>query len=491
MAIIKKFNLNNTVQIISYLVIYNHSKAIGNKLLISLYKNKYISICGMEDSVKNNADAIIFHIAICFGAKANSHYGRREIACANFSSPLRDKSLRNEDNMAERNLNFDRIINRKNTRCLKYDFAKRRGMPEDVLPLWVADMDFETSSYIEDALVERAKEGIFGYSEVQIPYFEIVKDWQVRHHKWNIEEKWLIKTPGVVFALAMAVKAFTDPGDNVLIQQPVYYPFSEVISDNGRNIVSNTLYLGEDNRYHIDFEDFENKIVNENIKLFLHCNPHNPVGRVWSEKELTRLGDICVKHNVIVVSDEIHNDFILKGEHTVFANIKKEFEDISIICTSPSKTFNLASMMISNIFIPNSTLRSRYRKELDAAGISQLGVMGLVACEAAYKDGEEWYQAMLKYIKENVEFTRRFVEEKMHGVKMIDLEGTYLVWLDFRGTGIDADELDNIIINKAKLWLDSGKIFGDCGRGFQRINVACPRSVLNEALVRIENAIAK
>ena len=301
----------------------------------------------------------------------------------------------------------------------------------------------------------------------------------------------MIKTPGVVFALAMAVKAFTDPGDNVLIQQPVYYPFSEVISDNGRNIVSNTLYLGEDNRYHIDFEDFENKIVNENIKLFLLCNPHNPVGRVWSEKELTRLGDICVKHNVIVVSDEIHNDFILKGEHTVFANIKKEFEDISIICTSPSKTFNLASMMISNIFIPNSTLRSRYRKELDAAGISQLGVMGLVACEAAYKDGEEWYQAMLKYIKENVEFTRRFVEEKMHGVKMIDIEGTYLVWLDFRGTGIDADELDNIIINKAKLWLDSGKIFGDCGRGFQRINVACPRSVLNEALVRIENAIAK
>ena len=386
---------------------------------------------------------------------------------------------------------FDKITDRKGTDCLKYDFAKRRGMPEDVLPLWVADMDFETSSYIEDALVERAKEGIFGYSEVQMPYFEIVKDWQVRHHKWNIEEKWLIKTPGVVFALAMAVKAFTDPGDNVLIQQPVYYPFSEVISDNGRNIVSNTLYLGEDNRYHIDFEDFENKIVNENIKLFLLCNPHNPVGRVWSEKELTRLGDICVKHNVIVVSDEIHNDFILKGEHTVFANIKKEFEDISIICTSPSKTFNLASMMISNIFIPNSTLRSRYRKELDAAGISQLGVMGLVACEAAYKDGEEWYQAMLKYIKENVEFTRRFVEEKMHGVKMIDIEGTYLVWLDFRGTGIDADELDNIIINKAKLWLDSGKIFGDCGRGFQRINVACPRSVLNEALVRIENAIAK
>ena len=188
--------------------------------------------------------------------------------------------------MAERNLDFNKIINRKNTRCLKYDFAKRRGMPEDVLPLWVADMDFETSSYIEDALVERAKQGIFGYSEVQTPYFEIVRDWMKNHHNWEVQEKWLVKTPGIVFALAMAVKAYTEPGDSVLIQLPVYYPFSEVIEDNGRKVVSNTLYLGEDNRYHIDFEDFEKKIAEEKIKLFFLCNPHNPVGRVWTEEEL-------------------------------------------------------------------------------------------------------------------------------------------------------------------------------------------------------------
>lgn len=391
--------------------------------------------------------------------------------------------------MAERNLDFDRIINRKDTRCLKYDFAKRRGLPEDVLPMWVADMDFETSSYIEDALVEQAKHGIFGYSEVQTPYFNIVRNWMEQHHGWEVQEKWLIKTPGIVFALAMAVKAYTEPGDAVLIQLPVYYPFSEVIEDNGRKVVSNTLYLAEDNRYHIDFEDFENKIVDEQIKLFFLCNPHNPVGRVWTEEELIKLGDICVKHHVIVVSDEIHEDFIFKGKHLVFANLKKEYEDISITCTSPSKTFNLASMLISNIFIPNRELRHKFRKELNAAGMSQLGVMGLVACETAYSKGEEWYQAMLAYVAENVEFTRKYVEEHLHGVRMVEHEGTYLVWLDFRETGLSVSELEECIIHKAKLWLDSGKIFGECGRGFQRINVACPRSIVKEALERIKGAL--
>lgn len=201
--------------------------------------------------------------------------------------------------------------------------------------------------------MERVREGIFGYSEVQTPYFEIVRDWMVKHHDWRPEESWLVKTPGVVTALAMAVKAYTEPGDAVLIQLPVYYPFSEVIEDNGRRVVSNTLYRGEDNRYHIDFEDFEKKVVENQIRLFFLCNPHNPVGRVWTEEELIRLGDICVAHGVIVVSDEIHHDFIFRGRHSVFANLKKKYEDISIICTSPSKTFNLATMVMSNIFIPS------------------------------------------------------------------------------------------------------------------------------------------
>lgn len=388
--------------------------------------------------------------------------------------------------MAERNLDFDKVINRKNTDCLKYDFAVKRGMPADVLPLWVADMDFKTSSYIEDAVIERTKHGIFGYSEVGEDYFNAVKNWMKKHHNWDVDEKWLVKTPGVVFALAMSVKAYTEPGDSVLIQLPVYYPFSEVIRDNGRKVVSNDLVLSEDGRYHIDFDDFEKKIVENNIKLFFLCNPHNPVGRVWTLEELKRIGNICLEHGVTVVSDEIHNDFILKGEHHVFAGIDERFADISVTCTSASKTFNIASMMISNIFIPSEALRRKFRRQLDAAGVSQLGILGLEATRAAYEHGEEWYQAMLSYVKANIEFAREYIRDNLKNVKLMDIEGTYLIWLDFRETGLTAKELDDLIINKAKLWLDSGRIFGKVGEGFQRINVACPRATLKEALDRIK-----
>lgn len=391
--------------------------------------------------------------------------------------------------MAERNLNFDEIIDRKNSRCLKYDFAVKRGLPEDVLPLWVADMDFRTSSYVEDALVKRAGEAIFGYSEVGTEYFEIVAGWMEKHHGWMPRENWLVKTPGVVFALAMAVKAYTNEGDSVLIQQPVYYPFSEVIADNNRKAVSSDLYLGEDDRYHIDFEDFEKKIREHRVKLFLLCSPHNPAGRVWTREELLRIGEICLKYGVIVVSDEIHHDFVFSGEHFVFASLKKEFEDISVICTSPSKTFNLASMLISNIFIPNGELRRRFQKQVDAAGISQLSILGLVAAEAAYRDGGEWYQALTAYIRDNLVFVRDYVKRELKPVKMVDTEGTYLVWLDFRDTGLEAEELDRKIIYEAGLWLDSGKIFGGAGRGFQRINAACPRATLQEALSRIKRIL--
>ena len=397
--------------------------------------------------------------------------------------------IEKSDLMAEKNLNFNEIADRKGTDCLKYDFAARRGMPEDVLPLWVADMDFKTSSYVEEALIERVKHGVFGYSEVGDKYFGTVAKWMKTHHNWEVKPQWLIKTPGVVFALAMAVNAYTDEGDAVLIQQPVYYPFSEVIEDNSRVIISNDLYLGEDNRYHIDFEDFEKKIVDNRIKLFLLCNPHNPSGRVFTREELTGMGDICLKHGVIVVSDEIHNDFVFKGEHTVFSTVKKEYEDISIICTSPSKTFNLASMLISNIFIPDRKLKSKFRKEVDAAGISQLGVLGLIATETAYEKGEQWYENMLSYIRGNIDFVKYYVKDNLPGVNVVDGEGTYLLWLDFRKTGIDAKELDRRVIYDAKLWLDSGKIFGKTGEGFQRINVATSRAIVRECLERIKNNV--
>lgn len=392
--------------------------------------------------------------------------------------------------MPERNLNFDEYIERRHTDSLKYDFAVRRGLPEDVLPLWVADMDFRTSSYVEDAVIERTRHGIFGYTETGEEYFRSVAGWMKHHHDWDVQYSWLVKTPGVVFALAMAVKGFTDEGDGVLIQQPVYYPFSEVIEDNNRVIVSNDLVLGDDNRYYIDFEDFEKKIVDNKIKLFFLCNPQNPTGRVFTREELEKLGDICVRHNVIVVSDEIHNDFAFFGEHTVFTKVKKEFEDISIVCTSVSKTFNLASMLISNIFIPNAKIRHVFKKQYAAAGMSQLSALGITATSVAYDKGDEWYEKMIEYVKANILFVKDYVKKNIPGVRVIDGEGTYLMWLDFRGTGLSGTEIDRKIIYEAKLWLDSGKIFGKTGTGFQRINVAVPRSTVVECLERIKAAFA-
>lgn len=391
--------------------------------------------------------------------------------------------------MAEKNLDFDAVVDRKNTCSLKYDFAKQRNRPEDLLPLWVADMDFKTSSYIQDALLQQTMHGIFGYSEVQEEYFEALQGWMKRRYGWNVESEWLIKTPGVVFALAMAVKAFTEEGDGVLIQQPVYYPFSEVIADNGRKVVSNTLRQDKAGRYEIDFEDFEEKIIGEKIKLFFLCSPHNPVGRVWSIEELTLLGDICRRHHVIVVSDEIHADFVFRGTHHVFADLKEEYKEISIVATSPSKTFNIAGLQISNIFIPNPALREKFKKQVDAAGYSQLNVMGLVAAKAAYAHGGEWYEAMHRYVSDNIAYTKRFIEERIPGIKLVENEGTYLLWLDFRGLKLTDSELEELIVKKAKLWLDSGSIFGDAGKGFQRINIACPRKTLEEALSRLELAV--
>ena len=392
--------------------------------------------------------------------------------------------------MSERHLDFDTVIDRKGTRSLKYDFAVRRGKPKDVLPLWVADMDFQTSSYITDALEDMVKHGVFGYSESEEHYFGTVQNWMERHYNWHVKESWMTKTPGIVFALAMAVKAYTQENDAVLIQPPVYYPFKEVVEDNHRRLVNNTLVLDGDGTYTIDYEDFEKKIIEENVKLFILCNPHNPVGRVWTKEELERLGDICLKHGVFVVSDEIHADFVFERKHTVFSEVKEAYRDISMICTSPSKTFNIAGLQISNIFISNPEKATAFRRQVAAAGYSQVGLPGLVACEAAYRHGDEWLEGVLAYIKANAEFTRAYLQEHLPRVKMTKLEGTYLVWLDFRDYGLTDKELDEKILNQAGLWLDSGAVFGKCGEGFQRINIACPRKTLQQALDRLIDVFA-
>lgn len=386
-------------------------------------------------------------------------------------------------------INFNIVVNRKNTNCLKYDFAVRRGRPENVLPLWVADMDFKVAPEITQAIEKRVAHGIFGYSEVKEEYFETVSAWMEQKHGWHVKEDWLVKTPGVVFALAMAVQAFTEPGDAVIIQQPVYYPFSEVIADNGRRIVDNTLELKEDGKYHINFEDFEQKVKENHVKLFLLCSPHNPVGRVWTKEELKKIAAICRKYDVIVVSDEIHEDFVFNGKHQVFADLSEDAKNRTITCTAPSKTFNLAGLQVSNIWIANPKLREKFKKQIAAAGYSQLNTLGLTACEAAYRYGGEWHAELLGYLKSNLNFLREFLQTRLPEVKLIEPEGTYLVWLDFGSLGLTEEQREELLTKKAGIWLDSGAIFGAAGEGFERINIACPRSILKDALERIERAV--
>lgn len=386
-------------------------------------------------------------------------------------------------------MDFSKIIDRRGTDSLKYDFALKRGMPEDILPLWVADMDFRAPSCVIDALFQKTSHGIFGYSETDTAYFEILKSWFSRNHNWEVKEDWLVKTPGVVFAICAAVRALTEKGDSILIQQPVYYPFSEAVNDNNRKLVVNELKYS-DGVYTVDFDDFEDKIVRNNVKLFILCSPHNPVGRVWTEDELIRMGDICLKHKVIVVSDEIHMDFTYHDyRHRVFADLKPEYESMTITCTAPTKTFNVAGLQISNIFISDSDIRALFKKELDRAGYSQANIMGIAACKAAYSEGEEWLNSLRAYLADNLKFLREFIKERIPRIKLVEPEGTYLVWLDFKGLGLDEKGLNGLIIEEAGLWLDRGTMFGQGGANFQRLNIACPQLVLGEALTKLEKAI--
>ena len=391
--------------------------------------------------------------------------------------------------------NFDKIINRKGTNCLKYDYAVERGKPADVLPLWVADMDFTVSEEITKSLHAAVDHGIYGYTQPKDAYYNAITNWMEKKHNWKTKREWIMKTPGVVFALGAAVKAFTKPGDAVLIQNPVYYPFTNIIRDNDRRVIDNTLVYEKrvtegKSQYSIDYEDFERKIVQEHIKLFILCNPHNPVGRVWTREELQQLGEICLRHHVIVVSDEIHNDFVYPGfEHTVFANVDPRFAEFTVTCTAPSKTFNLAGLQISNIFISNETLREAFQKEIDKTGYDEPNALGAVACEAAYRGGQEWLDQLRAYLLENLNFLRAYLQEKLPQIHLVEPEGTYLVWLDCSELGISGKELDQFIVEKAGLWLDGGAMFGPSGADFQRVNIACPRATLELALDKLKAAV--
>ena len=384
---------------------------------------------------------------------------------------------------------FDKVIDRHGTNCLKFDFAKERGKNGDELSLWVADMDFQVAKPITDALQAQVNHGIYGYTEVKSDYFDIVKNWFKDNFDWEIKKGSLVKTPGVVYAIAMAVKAFTKEGEAVIIQQPVYYPFSEMIIANNRKLVNSPLVL-KDGRYEIDFEDFEKKIVENNVKLFILCSPHNPVGRVWSVEELKRIGDICIKHDVVIFSDEIHADFVYEpNKHHVFASLGESYAANSVIATAPSKSFNIAGLQVSNIFIENKKLRDAFRNEIVKSGYSQLNTMGLAAARAAYESGKEWLDEVRAYIKDNLIFFRDYLKENIGELSLIEPEGTYLVWVDFRKLGLSEKQREDLIVNKAKLWIDSGAMFGVDGEGFERFNIACPRSYLKQALDSLKKAV--
>ncbi len=381
---------------------------------------------------------------------------------------------------------FDQPIQRKGTNSLKYDFTKERGKPEDALPLWVADMDFQAPPPVIEALLKSCSHGIFGYSEAKTDYFKPVQQWFSNRFDWAPEEEWLVKTPGVVFAICTAIRALTKPGDGILIQRPVYYPFHHAIESNQRILVNNPLVY-ENGAYRLDLDDFEQKIEKQNVKLFILCNPHNPVGRVWTKEELTQMGDICSKHHVTIISDEIHCDFVRKGHHIVFAGLKPEFRDMTITCTAPSKTFNIAGLQVSNIFIPNPVFLKAFQKELYRTGVFEINTFGLVACNAAYTYGAPWLSDLKVYLEQNFITIKNFLQEHLPKITIVEPEGTYLLWIDFKKYELSDDKLNDMILNKSKLWLDEGTMFGPEGSGFQRLNMACPKATIEKALDQLRS----
>ncbi|AWB43578.1 cystathionine beta-lyase [Paenibacillus sp. CAA11] len=385
---------------------------------------------------------------------------------------------------------FEQRIDRRNSGSVKWDDLQAVFGSEDVLPLWVADMDFQAPSAVIDALRRRVEQGVFGYTMQPPEYFQAAIGWMKRRHHWEIEQDWITFCPGVVPALSLLVQACTDPGDRVIIQPPVYPPFYRVVEDNGRELLLNPL-CEADGDYRMDLDSLREQ-MDERVKMLILCSPHNPIGRVWSRSELEELAVFAAEHSLIVVADEIHADLVFQqGAHTPYASVSETARDHSIICTAPSKTFNLAGLSASNIIIPNAELRSKFKKEIARMQLGTISLFGMEGAKAAYEHGDEWLDQCLAYIRKNMEYVRDYLTEHLPRVRTKLPDATYLMWLDFRSCGMDHASLNQFLIQEAGLGLNSGAAFGAAGEGFMRINLACHRSLVEEAMNRLSQAFGK
>jgi len=391
---------------------------------------------------------------------------------------------------------FDRICDRTNTDCVKWDAVTSIFGHKEVIPMWVADMDFPVAPTIVEALKTRVEHKFYGYTLPGVNVINAIVDRMQRKFNWKIKPEWVVLTPGVVPALNVAVRAFTHPGDEVILQEPVYFPFFSAVTSNGCQIANNELKL-IDGRYEMDYDDLEGKFQDKTsalpapnrVKAIIFCNPHNPIGRLWNKEEITRMGEIVIRHGAVVISDEIHCEILFKGyKHTTFATISDDFEQNCVVCMAPSKTFNLAGLEASSIIIPNKRLRDEFTSAT-AGIVSGPNLFGLTAMEAAYRLGDGWLEQLLDYLQANLEFALEYFEKRISKIKVIKPQGTYLVWLDCRALGKDNLNLRSFMREKARVGLDDGFLFGSAGAGFQRINIACPRTILKEALMRIETAV--
>ena len=380
---------------------------------------------------------------------------------------------------------FDEIIPRRGTNSYKWDSAG----DADVLPMWVADMDFRTAPPVVEALRKRVEHGIFGYVRVPDAYYAAVTNWFARRHDWQIEKEWIIYTTGVVPALSAVIKALTVPGDKVMVQTPVYNCFFSSIRNNGCGMITNPL-IYRNGTYQINFADLEQKAADPSIKVLLLCNPHNPAGRVWTKQELTRIGDICIRNNVWVVADEIHCELVFPGHTYIpFASISQEFLMHSVTCTSPSKAFNLAGLQIANIISADTDIRTKIDKAINVNEVCDVNPFGVEALMAAYNDSEEWLEELKQYLFDNYNYLRAYFSEYLPEFPVSMLEGTYLVWVDCSVLNQSSDEIVKTLLEKEKLWVNEGSLYGEIGEGFIRINIACPRQQLIEGLNRLRRAL--